>query len=166
MYFGSRVQKVVYFPSDNSDPLSSHFSVQSEVHYFWTVSARILVYSQKSTLLLDRLSSHFSVQSKAIYFTGTSRISEAALRALSATHCLFCTTTGTAVLQPVLLSVLLLPATSLNNESTMFHWLRNVCVTFYIIVMTGDPLADDLLLQYLLSPLLQVECLHHDLFYL
>ena len=44
MYFGSRVQKVVYFPSDNSDVLSSHFSVQSEVHYFWTASARILVY--------------------------------------------------------------------------------------------------------------------------
>ena len=49
MYFGSRVQKVVYFPSDNSDLLSSHFSVQSEVHYFWTVSGRILVYSQKYT---------------------------------------------------------------------------------------------------------------------
>ena len=49
MYFGSRVQKVVYFPSDNSDLLSSHFSVQSELHYFWTVSARIFVYSQKYT---------------------------------------------------------------------------------------------------------------------
>jgi hypothetical protein len=49
VYFGSRVQKVVYFPSDNSDLLSSHFSVQSEVHYFWTVSGRILVYSQKYT---------------------------------------------------------------------------------------------------------------------
>jgi hypothetical protein len=31
----SWVQKVVYFPSDNSDLLSSHFSVHSEVHYFW-----------------------------------------------------------------------------------------------------------------------------------
>ena len=51
MYFGSRVQKVVYFPSDNSDLLSSHFSVQSEVHYFWTASARILVYSQKQSIL-------------------------------------------------------------------------------------------------------------------
>ena len=51
VYFGSRVQKVVYFPSDNSDLLSSHFSVQSEVHYFWTASARILVYSQKQSIL-------------------------------------------------------------------------------------------------------------------
>jgi hypothetical protein len=45
VYFGSRVQKVVYFPSDNSDLLRSHFSVQSEVHYFWTVSGRILVFA-------------------------------------------------------------------------------------------------------------------------
>jgi hypothetical protein len=44
----------VYFPSDNSDLLSSHFCVQSEVHYFWSVSARIFVYEL--------------VQSKAIYF--------------------------------------------------------------------------------------------------
>ena len=51
MYFGSRGQKVVHFPSDNSDLLSSHFSVQSEVHYFWTASARILVYSQKQSIL-------------------------------------------------------------------------------------------------------------------
>ena len=84
-----------------------------------TSSARILVYSQnyttfgpsqlaflstvRSTLLLDRLSSHFSVQSKAIYFTGLSSLSESPLRALSATHILFWTTTGTAVLQSVLL---------------------------------------------------------------
>ena len=47
--FGSWGQKVVHFPSDNSDLLSSHFSVQSELHYFWTVSARIFVYSQKYT---------------------------------------------------------------------------------------------------------------------
>eukprot|EP01047_Picozoa_sp_COSAG01_P028924 COSAG01_NODE_1963_length_8785_cov_56.285402_10_plen_118_part_00 len=104
-----------------------------------TSSARILVYSQnyttfgpsqlaflstvRSTLLLDRLSSHFSVQSKAIYFTGLSSLSESPLRALSATHILFWNTTGTVVLQSVLLSVLW-PATSLNNESTNFHWLR------------------------------------------
>eukprot|EP01047_Picozoa_sp_COSAG01_P114371 COSAG01_NODE_43047_length_433_cov_6.140719_1_plen_69_part_10 len=49
MHFPSWGQKVVHFPSDSSDLLSSHFSVQSEVHYFWTVSARILVYSQKYT---------------------------------------------------------------------------------------------------------------------
>jgi len=48
---GVWVQKVVYFPSDNSDLLRSHFSVQSEVHYFWTVSGRILVYSQKQSIL-------------------------------------------------------------------------------------------------------------------
>jgi hypothetical protein len=39
------VQKVGCFPSDNFDRLSSHFCVQSEVHYFWHVSARILVYN-------------------------------------------------------------------------------------------------------------------------
>ena len=87
-----------------------------------TSSARILVYSQnyttfgpsqlafqctvRSTLLLDRLSSHFSVQSKAIYFTGLSSLSESPLRALSATHILFWNSTGTPVLQSVLLSVL------------------------------------------------------------
>ena len=53
MYFFSWVQKVVYFPSDNSDLLSSHFCVQSEVHYFW-----------------DLLSSHFCVQSEVHYFWG------------------------------------------------------------------------------------------------
>jgi hypothetical protein len=55
----SWVQKVVYFPSDNSDLLSSHFSVHSEVHYFW-----------------DLLSSHFSVHSEVHYFwTASARIS-------------------------------------------------------------------------------------------
>ena len=33
------------------DRLSSHFCLQSEVHYFWTASARILVYSQKQSIL-------------------------------------------------------------------------------------------------------------------
>ena len=51
MHFPSWGQKVVHFPSDNSDLLSSHFSVQSEVHYFWTASARILVYGQKQSIL-------------------------------------------------------------------------------------------------------------------
>jgi hypothetical protein len=69
---------------------------------------------------LDRLRSHFSVQSKAIYFTGLSILSESPLRALSATHILFWTTTGTAVLQSVLLSVLL-PATSLVAVNTYIN---------------------------------------------
>ena len=96
---GRLVQKVVYFGS----------RVQKVVYFP----------SDNS----DLLSSHFSVQSIAIYFTGLSSLSEPPLKALSATHILFSSTAGTAVLQSVHLSVLL-PATSLNNESTIFHWLR------------------------------------------
>jgi hypothetical protein len=70
VYFSSWVQKVVYFPSDNSDLLSSHFCVQLEVHYFWSASARILVYRQKQSILRARrvFRRHLSELSQPLIF--------------------------------------------------------------------------------------------------
>jgi hypothetical protein len=69
---------------------------------FGTSSARILVYSQKYTTFgPPQLAFQCTVN-----FTGLSSLSESPLRALSATHILFCTTTGTAVLQSAVLLLL------------------------------------------------------------
>ena len=106
MYFSLRVQKVVYFLSDNLDRPSSHFCVQPDSHY-----------------LAGRPSSHFCVQPDSHYCCGTylPLIFLSVLSALSVPY--------SNTLVPVQLWFLyqyryVTASNDFDNESTRFHETR------------------------------------------
>ena len=121
MYFCSWVQKVVYFPSDNSDLLSSHFSVQSEVHYFW-----------------DLLSSHFCVQSEVHYFwTASARILVYSQKQSILRACRVCRSHLSELSQPLIFCFGTLPVQRYCNQSSYPYYGQQRVSTTNQPIFTG-----------------------------
>ena len=140
MYYSLRVQKVVYFLSDNLDLRSSHFCVQPDSHY-----------------LAGRPSSHFCVQPDSHYCCGTylPLIFLSVLSALSVPY--------SNTLVPVQLWFLyqyryVTASNDFDNESTRFHETR----CFSLIQTTRACLVDSNYAGLLAAGAGRACSAHHD----